>query len=1113
MNSRIGSHRVALPETSISARPVQRRLMIFLAALLFILVGIFAVVIVIQRQERLNQSSLKIMKQVSGNLARLLAEQSRAMVMLEDLLARDTGLLKSLKAGDRDNLLAVFEPVFVKLREKYNITHFYLHHPDRVNLLRIHKPEKYGDRIERYTMDKAARTGQVASGIELGPLGTFTLRVVKPVFENNTLLGYLELGKEIEDILAGIHQQSGVELAVTIRKNALNRADWEMGMKMLGRSVEWEQFPNDALIFSTLSPFPAEFKRFVGEAGHTHGDPTAEAFFKGKTWRIMNDPLIDASGTEVGDLIVMHDISKALSTQNRLMAVAAGGALLLLMGMFGFLFVLLRRTDQGIYAQQVKMQQNHARLLSIFDGVDEPVYVADPDTYEVLYINNATRKSFGRVNNRKCYEYLQNRERQCPFCTNQKIFGEYMGKSYVWEFQNEINQRWYRCIDKAIAWPDGRMVRHEMAMDITERKQAEEALQNAKNFMDSIIGSMADILVVISPTGEVVMVNQATCRLLGFFEEEIIGKPANMLLEEDSSENRERPVKRSVLRRLVKNDSIKNVEVYLLKKSGEKIPALLSGSVMRNDRGKIQGVVCLAIDMTERKQIEFERNRLISAIEQSGEIIIITDTKGIIQYVNRHFEYVTGYTKGEAVGQNPRILKSNMQDEAFYREMWEHISSGKTWEGRIVNRKKDGMLFTEEATISPMKDAAGRIVNYVAVKRDITEQLRLQNEKVELEKQYYQAQKVESIGRLAGGVAHDLNNLLSPIIGYGEMLMDDLDPDEDRREFVDEILQAGFRARNLVRQLLAFSRKQTLEYRPVDMNKVVLDFEKLLKRTIREDIAIEIIPSPDIGKVMADIGQIEQVIMNLSVNAQDAMPEGGQLTIETSSATLDKAYASKHPGVQPGLYVMLAISDTGYGMDDKTREQIFEPFFSTKGEQGTGLGLATVYGIIKQHDGNIWVYSEPGVGTTFKAYLPVSKDVSAKEKIRNKTAISLKGTEVILLVEDNEQVRQLAHAILRRQGYMVLVAKSGTEALAALSAYAHPIDLLLTDVVMPEMNGKDLFLKVAEEHPNLKVLYMSGYTDNVIVHRGVLEEGTAFIQKPFTVRSLSYKIREVLKQD
>ncbi len=396
------------------------------------------------------------------------------------------------------------------------------------------------------------------------------------------------------------------------------------------------------------------------------------------------------------------------------------------------------------------------------------------------------------------------------------------------------------------------------------------------------------------------------------------------------------------------------------------------------------------------------------------------------------------------------------------------------------------------------------------LQQEISDRKQAEEEKARLEGQYRQAQKVEAIGRLAGGVAHDLNNLLVPILGYGEMLVDDFSPEDARRESARQIVNAGFRARNLVRQLLAFSRKQALEYRTLDLNKIIGGFEKLLRRTIREDIGIKIILSPDIRTIRADIGQIEQVIMNLAVNAQDAMPQGGKLILETAMAELDEEYAASRPGVQPGSYVMLAVSDTGCGMDEETCEQIFDPFYSTKGEQGTGMGLATVYGIVKQHGGNIWVYSESGKGASFKVYLPVSEETHIEKKTLKKAAEDTHGSETILLVEDNEKVRGFIYTILKRMGYTVLKAENGAEALPVLASHAGQVNLLLTDVVMPGMSGKALFAKAAEKHPDLKVLYMSGYTGNVIVHRGVLDEGIAFIQKPFPVKALAAKVREVL---
>jgi two-component system, cell cycle sensor histidine kinase and response regulator CckA len=367
---------------------------------------------------------------------------------------------------------------------------------------------------------------------------------------------------------------------------------------------------------------------------------------------------------------------------------------------------------------------------------------------------------------------------------------------------------------------------------------------------------------------------------------------------------------------------------------------------------------------------------------------------------------------------------------------------------------------------------------------------------------------------LAGGVAHDLNNLLSPILGYGDLLLMDLPVTDKHRDYAQYIIQAGMRARDLVRQLLAFSRKQTLVMKTVELNDVVAGFAKLLRRTVREDIALKMVSSPGLPLVRVDTGQIEQVIMNLVVNAQDAMPEGGKITIETAAIELDHEYAGAHVGVKPGRYVVLTVTDTGAGMEAEVCEQIFAPFFTTKEQgKGTGLGLATTYGIVKQHGGHIWVYSEPGQGTSFKIYLPAVESVSDQKETKPVAAQeAASGRETVMVVEDNEMVRQMTVDILTRRGYTVLEADGGVECLEKLRQHPVPIDLLITDVVMPEMNGKMLYKEVAQILPGLKVLYMSGYTENVIASQGVLEQGVNFIQKPFAPNRLAAKVREVLER-
>ncbi len=385
-------------------------------------------------------------------------------------------------------------------------------------------------------------------------------------------------------------------------------------------------------------------------------------------------------------------------------------------------------------------------------------------------------------------------------------------------------------------------------------------------------------------------------------------------------------------------------------------------------------------------------------------------------------------------------------------------------------------------------------------------------EKAKIEEQLQQTQKVESIGRLAGGVAHDLNNLLTPILGYSEILQNKL-TDETKKKYVNQIYKAGEKAKDLVQQLLAFSRKQELVYKPLDLNEIIRSFEPLLKRTIREDIQIELIESESAPIVMADSGQIEQVILNLSVNAQDAMSDGGFLTIEIYQESLRNTPGNKYHNLESGYYVVLAVSDTGSGIDPDIQNQIFDPFFSTKGEFGIGLGLATVYGIVNQHKGDILVYSEKGKGTTFKVYLPLSDNNVFDERMQWDNKISKGGSETILIAEDNEQVMGLTVTILKNLGYNVLSAADGSKALEILSLYGDPVHLLLTDVIMPEMNGKDLYDKAVLLHQKLKVIFMSGYADNAIAHHKVIETGEHFLQKPFASAILAQKIRDVLEKD
>jgi PAS domain S-box-containing protein len=495
--------------------------------------------------------------------------------------------------------------------------------------------------------------------------------------------------------------------------------------------------------------------------------------------------------------------------------------------------------------------------------------------------------------------------------------------------------------------------------------------------------------------------------------------------------------------------------------------------------------------------------RLQAILDNSPAIIFLKDPEGRYLYVNPQFGKLTPLTPEQILGKTDAEIFPPEQAAAFRANDLKVLQAGVALEFEEVARHQDE-LHTSIVSKFPLRNTEGKVYALCGIVTDITE-------RKSLEAQLRQSQKMEAIGQLAGGIAHDFNNMLTVINGYGELMLLSLPVEDPHRVSVEQIRQAGERAATLTRHLLAFSRKQVLQSKVLDLNAVVANMDTMLQRVISADIDLLTILSPGLASVKADPGQIEQILMNLVVNARDAMPEGGRLTIETADVVLDSDYARRHVDVSPGRYVMLAVSDTGCGMDKKTQARIFEPFFTTKEEgKGTGLGLSTVYGIVKQSGGNIWVYSEPGRGTTFRIYLPRIEEAAEAVEPDKAPEPLPSGSETILLVEDNAGVRNLAKKILQAHGYKVLDAAEGEDAFRLSGQHKGLIHLMATDMVMPEMSGRELADRLKPSRPNMKVLFMSGYTDKAMLHQGELDPGMAFLQKPFTPQTLARKVREVL---
>lgn len=634
------------------------------------------------------------------------------------------------------------------------------------------------------------------------------------------------------------------------------------------------------------------------------------------------------------------------------------------------------------------------------------------------------------------------------------------------------------------------------AQNITPRKLAEREL----SLLTFAINHVVEEVYLMDDSGHFQYANEGAATALGYNREELLKMN---VLDVDPTFS---PEKWQEHWQYLKEQGALTFETLHQSATGHTYPVEVNANAIEYDNRTYNLV--LSRDISERKKSDEALLKLSHAVEQSPVTVFITDIKGRIEYVNPEFTRVTGYTAKEALGNTPNILKSGEMPASTYAELWETISVGQTWRGEFRNRKKNGDLYWEKTTISPIIDENGKTTHFVAIKEDITERR-------SLEEQFRQSQKMEAIGQLAGGVAHDFNNMLSVIMGHTELALMDLDVNPTINSHLQEILGASERSAKLTRQLLAFARKQTAVPQFLDLNETLTGMVGMLKHLIGESIELNWVPGKGAYLVNMDPSQIDQILANLSVNARDAISGIGKLTIGTSAATFDNAYAETHPGYLAGNFVCLSVSDNGCGMSHLVLNKLFEPFFTTKEKgKGTGLGLATVYGIVKQNNGFIQVVSEPGVGSTFKIYLPQHK--GKLDPLGTPNALfgqKAHGHETILVVEDEVSVLNITQMTLTKYGYNLVVASSPGEAIRRALDFPGTLDLLITDLIMPEMNGKELYEQLTTHFPGLKCLYMSGYSGEVFSNQGILEKGINFIQKPFARDALVEKVRHILDMD
>jgi PAS domain S-box-containing protein len=1159
------------PQTRTNER-VRLKVLVPLSIGLLLLTCVAVAVRYDQYESTLDSEATERSTVVSAFVQHDLQENSDLMVSLLQGLSGNPELSTAFLAGDRELLIARATPFFNDMHGKRHIAHFYFHDLEGRVFLRMHAPESFGDVIQRETLKETASTGEASSGFERGPMAMFAQRTVWPWEVDGKRIGYLELSMNLEATTKGLSNQLDMEMFVVVDKALVDRATWETGQKNYGGVGDWSEFEDVVVMERTTQTLAAPMTDYLRRPATEAPYETLE-LDDGRVLIAQTIPLRDLHGNALARMAVFTDVSDvAAGHQRALLFVFVVSALISLL-LFGFFFIFFGRVEKKLVSKREALEKSNATLALEVDqrrNAQEALKVEHDQlearvlarTKELQEANEALKGEitartaavsevdrlfnaatemiaiagfdgfFKRVNPAmiRALGYTEYELLHTPFiefCHPDDV--EATGRYVAAVARHES----VPTLDLRVKHKDGHYLQTEwndtalstetdfytIGRDVTQRKQAERHLLEANTALkaeveartltqtelDQLFIASLDLLTLGSVDGTILRVNPSFCAAFGYSPEDLVGKPfANFVPPEDKTAT----IK--LIARVSRGETINGLLVRIVTKDG-RIRNTEWNLVPFIDRGMFYAT---GRDITDRLKLEESLRAALAGMKDAQRIGMVGSwsvdfATGTSDWSDETFR-ILGMAPGEIMPHLDAFYEQIHPDDIqrVRKSVKSPLASGEQRRQEYRLLLKDGRVRDIVAVMELLHAPDGSPLRLHGTCQDVTDQRNAEQNQGKLQDQLRASQKMEAIGSLAGGIAHDFNNLLSVILSYVGFVMDALPIGDARRNDLMEVQKAAERAAGLTRQLLAFGRKQVLQPVPLNLNKVAASMENMLHRLIGEDITLVQRLDPALGATMADPGQVEQVIMNLVVNSKDAMPNGGRLSMETANFEF---YEDQVTGLKAGPYVMLAVTDTGSGMDADTKARVFEPFFTTKEVgKGTGLGLPTAYGIAKQSGGNITVYSELGVGSTFRVYLPRNASEVAPTTDKIVCAENTTGSETIMVVEDEAGVRNSARRILGTCGYNVLTAENGVDALEKCNAHEGDIDLVLTDVVMPKMSGAAFAVELARVRPQTRILFMSGYSGDAIVHQGILDAGTQFIGKPFSAGDLTRKVREML---